>query len=337
VTLAGHQYLLGEHPADLPRPRKGKLGWNPPSPILDAFQRLLAQPKPGKQPVQRHHRLAVVVLLDRFLKWVKANRADDTHRWYADRLQVFSENIPVDLLVTELKPFHVQQWLDGMRNVTSGTKRNYVRAVKRCLSWCVEQGLIEKNPIAHLKKPPGGRRDNVIAPEEHQQILALSRDEQFRDLCNFSWHTGARCQETIALEARHLDLANHRIRFALGEEKPGTPVRLIYLNAEAEAIVARLAARWPAGPLFRNTDDLPWTPDATNCRFRYLARKLGKKFCLTDYRHSLATRLLAAGVDALTVSILLGHSDTSMLARVYAHINHDHSYLLAALGKVAGG
>lgn len=292
------------------------------------YHELMTAPKPAPLPPSD----AVAAVCDRFVDWVEKHRSADTYRWYRDRLQAFLDAIPKGLTVAQLKPFHVQEWIDQMPH-KSGTKRNYVRAVKRALAWAEEQGYIPRSPIAHLRKPAGGRRDNVITPKEHEEILSLTRDEHFKNLCHFCFLTGARCAEALAAEARHLDLQNHRIVFPVDEEKMERVPRIIYLCEEAEGIVRRLAEQYPEGKLFRNTQGRPWVPDATNCRFRTLARKIGRKVCLTDYRHSLATRLLAQKVDSLTVAILLGHADPTMLAKVYAHINHEHSYLLEAVRK----
>ena len=300
-----------------------------------AFRRyheiMASPPQPVVAPPPASERLAV--LFDRFLEWVEKNQAPDTYQWYHYRLQLFLDAVPKGLTVTQLKPFHVQQWIDAMTDSKSGTKRNCVRAVKRALKWCEEQGYIERSPIAYFKKPAAGKRDNVITPETHGSILRLTRDKNFRDLCHFCFLTGSRCAEALAIEARHLDLSNHRVIFPPDEEKMERAPRIIYLCDEAEDIVRRWAEKNPAGMIFRNTQGREWHPDATNCRFRYLAKKIGQKVCLTDYRHSLATRLLTQGVDALTVSILLGHADVSMLAKVYQHVNHEHSYLLEAVRK----
>ena len=66
-----------------------------------------------------------------------------------------------------------------------------------------------------------------------------------------------------------------------------------------------------------------------------LARKHGKKYCLYHFRHSWATRALQRGVDPLTVAILMGHADPSMLAKVYQHLAHDPDFLRQAAMKVS--
>jgi site-specific recombinase XerD len=71
-----------------------------------------------------------------------------------------------------------------------------------------------------------------------------------------------------------------------------------------------------------------------NCRFYTLKRKLKKRCCLYALRHIWATNALKKGVDPITVSVLMGHSDTNMLARKYAHLTHDPVYLQQAAQRV---
>jgi len=56
--------------------------------------------------------------------------------------------------------------------------------------------------------------------------------------------------------------------------------------------------------------------------------------CPTTWRHGFCTHLLLAGVDAVTVSILMGHRDASMVAKVYQHLTHNQDYLLGQLRRV---
>lgn len=126
------------------------------------YRELVASPPPAPPPLQSD---AVAVLRDRVLDWAEKHRSPDTYCWYKDRLQAFLKHIPGELTINELKPFHVQEWIDAM-TCRSGTKRNYVRAVKRAMAWAEEQGYIQRSPFAHLRKPAGGRRQAYfeIAP-----------------------------------------------------------------------------------------------------------------------------------------------------------------------------
>jgi integrase len=135
------------------------------------------------------------------------------------------------------------------------------------------------------------------------------------------------------VEARHVDVQQGRWVFPKSEEKMNRTTRVVYLTDQALEITQRLVLAHPEGPLFRNTHGVQWTTDAVNCRFSSIAKKLGKKYCLYAIRHTWMNRLLTSGVDGLTVAILAGHADPSMLARTYQHLSQNPEYLRGALRK----
>jgi hypothetical protein len=111
-----------------------------------------------RQPPERRTVPADLVsaLADLFLDWAQKNRASATYRWYQYRLALIVRRYPA-LRITDLKPFHVQQWIDSHDELSSGSRRNLARSIQRCLSWCEEQGLIDKDPIRRFRKPQGGQ------------------------------------------------------------------------------------------------------------------------------------------------------------------------------------
>ena len=112
--------------------------------------------KPATVPVPARTGDAVAVLCDRFLEWVQRHRSAATYEWYRYRLQRFVERYP-DLTADELRPYHVEQWVDGY-TLAQTSRRNYFRSVKRCLHWAVRQGYLAANPIANLEVPSGERK-----------------------------------------------------------------------------------------------------------------------------------------------------------------------------------
>jgi integrase len=313
VTIDGHQHNLGPNRDEAFR----------------RYHEMMARPE--RRRVAANSLLAVI---DAFLEWSQKHRSAATYEWYRSRLEMFVRSIPADLRADELRPLHVQQWIDGCHGVSSGTRRNYCRSIQRALHWAEQQGYIDRSPIAHMEKPPGGKREMVLSVDEFQSILAVTRDREFRDLLWVTWETGCRPQESLRLEARHVDLANSRWVLPQSEEKMGRIPRVIYLTETALEITERLLHTYPVGRLLRNTRGVAWTTDAVNCRFGTLKKKLGKRYCLYALRHTWMNRLLTSGVDGITVAVLAGHADTSTLARTYQHLSQNPTYLRQQLGRL---
>jgi integrase len=63
------------------------------------------------------------------------------------------------------------------------------------------------------------------------------------------------------------------------------------------------------------------------------ARKLGGKICLYNFRHSWCQAALKRGVDPVTVSVLMGHVDQSMIGKIYNHLAQDSQHMRDAAKK----
>jgi len=279
----------------------------------------------------------VVVIVDEFLEWCEKHRAPDTYRWYKDRLESFCKTIEPTLTADQLKPHHVQKWVDNYPvALKSGSRRNLIASIKRAMKWAEEQGYIERSSLTHMKKPGCGRKELVVTPEQYQALLDRTKDQQFKDLLTVTWETGCRPQESLRVEARHVDIAGNRWVFPASESKGKKIPRVVYLTPKALEITTRLMGEHPTGALFRNRDGLAWTPYATNCRFRRAKKKVGVKVSLYAIRHSFATHALMNGVDCIAVSTLMGHSDPSTLAKTYQHISQSPAFMQEQLKRAVG-
>ena len=354
---------------------------------IKRFHELMAKPA--------RRRLAsdlLSVVIDAFLDWTQKHKAPDTYEWYRYRLERFAKRYP-DVRASALKPFHVQEWADSY-NFSVTSRRNYLRSVKRCLKWATRLGYLDQNPIADLEVPAAENSEIVVSSDEFERLLSLNRDPAFRELLWVTWKSGCRPQESLRVEARHVDLKNRRWVFPKSESKNRKTVRVVYLTNEAFEITQRLVEQHPTGRLFRNSLGQPWTTSAVNCAFSRLRIRLGKqllrerKLAVADedvlefsrslkperkvkgiqqpkserelfqearrkltfrlalslvpnvslyaLRHSWATHALERGVDALTVSVLMGHRDPSTLAKVYQHLDQNPIYLLDQASKAVG-
>lgn len=320
--------------------RKGR-GW-----YLEVNGKQIKLGDDRKEAFDRYHQLMagqsptgiqVSEVLDAFLAWCQQHRASRTYDWHKSRCDGFwqflkSKNLNF-LTVDELKPFHLDDWIAEHPTWNPGMRRGAMLSVQRAFNWAVKRGTIPSSPIAHLEKPPQGKRENVITPEMFRTICGHVKDAAFRDLITVAWEVGCRPQEILQVEARHHD--NRRWVFPANESKGKKRIRVVYLTDAAEAITKRHAQQFPSGPIFRSRTGKPWKRFAINCRFCRLAKKIGRKFALVDFRHSFVTRLLKEGVDPITIAALCGHADLSMIAKVYAHVQQDPEHLVKALKKGA--
>ncbi len=370
VTIAGKQHNLG-------RDKKA---------AFQEYYRLMNQPAEHRQVSGR----TMAAVIDDFLEYLSRNRAPDTYRWYRDLLQKFIV-LHKELRVDDIRPFHVQRWVDSYSHLSRTSRRNHMRSVKRCIKWAVAQGYLDQNPLQHLSIPNGERKEILVRDDEYQQILQFASPDSLRDLFITTWETGCRPQESLRVEARHVDTTNQRWVIPPSEAKGERITRTVYLTDRALEISKRLMEQHPEGKLFRNAKGDSWTCAAVNCAIDRMRVRIGKRelkrlgrqvstndiasfipelsptrkskgtefrktdaelrceaknkltkrlaaslvprYSLYAFRHSFATHALERGVDSVTVAVLMGHSDPSMLAKVYQHLTQNPKFMLEQVKK----
>lgn len=273
-------------------------------------------------------------LTTKYMAWCEKHRSVRTTEWYQGHLTNFLAHLgpDADMPAMSMKPFHLVEWTDSKPTWGNSYKGSGIVAVKRAFNWGEEMGLIDNNPVKKTKKPTPVRREIYMTPEDFEEILAdLGEDDPFKDIFQFGWYSGARPQESRAIEPRHVDLENERIVFPVLESKGKRSKRVIYLQGVALEIVQRLMAEGRPGKIFLNSRGTPWTKYALCNRFFRISVKRGKRLFPYAQRHGFGTRKLIQGHDHLTVAALMGHTDGSMLAKIYSHLDKDTEHLKRAL------
>jgi integrase/recombinase XerC len=285
--------------------------------------------------------LTVAEVFDKYLDWVKKNRAPRTAEWYQEHIQDFINFKPevARLPVKELKPFHVVEWADSHGDRWSNAyRRGAIVAIQRPMNWAEELGYIDATPIKRIPKPQPQRRESLVTPDAWEKIKShYAEGDPFRDILEFAWETGCRPQEAKRIEPRHVQLDQHRVVFPVEESKGKKYSRVIFMTPRAEEILCRRMAGIERGVVFRNEDGAPWTAQAMACRFARLKKHLGVKFAAYDFRHGFAQDMLEKGNDATTVGALMGHVDGRMVSQVYSHMRQAESHLQRVLQRRANG
>lgn len=303
------------------------------------YHELMAE-RAKKKPAP-HGIKTVNVALERFMDHVSDNRAPRTYEFYKRVLKSFRLSLPCEgeqLSISGLLPAHVTDWIAKHPGWAPTTRHGAIHALKKAIRWACKQWRLGESPLADVEAPTPTRREVIITAAQWPELLAASTDNEFRDLLGFLWESGARPQEARNAERRHFDEANRRLVFLKEESKVKKFARVIYLNDAAFETVKRLCEKWPEGKIFRMPNGRPWTRNAIRCRFRRqrLHRRVKLKIdgiCCYAIRHSYATNALQNGVDAVTLAVLMGHADASMVANVYQHLATNPLFLLEAARK----
>jgi integrase len=281
--------------------------------------------------------LTVAQVCDLFLDWSCRHNDPRTYAWYKDFLQSFCDVYGTLRAATQLKPFHLTRWLDRHDGWGDGTRRCAITAVKRAFNWAADKGLLPANPVKKVRKPPARSRDRVLKPEEKAEILEAIKDQEFKDFVFAMQETGCRPSEVARVTAADADLDEGV--WVLKKHKTGKKTgqsRTVYLTPAMVELTKRLVEAYPTGPLFRGPrGGKPFTKNGIRCRFRRLREKLPHLAGVISYsyRHSFATDALENGVGVAEVAELLGHKDTTMLMKHYAHLKEKREHLRQAALK----
>lgn len=291
-----------------------------------AYHRLMASEGRSVEP----SKLTAHQLCDLFLDHVQRHRKASTYGWYVIHLQSFSDHSG-SVKAAGIKPLHLTSWLDAPRKKAWGpsTRRGAITAVKRCWAWAAEEGHLEDNSLASVKRPPMGRRAGM-ADGDVDKVIGAIESSQLRDFVQAMTETGCRPGELSGMTASDL---GPECRTVLVRNKLGD--RVVTLTEKASSLMSRLAKDRPEGPIFLNTKGRPWNRNALRCAFRKIRAKTGVEGAVPyAFRHLFGTRAIERGVDSLLVAELMGHKDVTMLQQHYAH--HKAETLRRAAEKATG-
>jgi site-specific recombinase XerD len=235
---------------------------------------------------------------------------------------------PADLHLADLQAYQSQRVaLDGVTPTTVNRVLNYVLTALREQA---EAGVPVDAAVFRLRPLPEPQRLPRYLPDlDYQRLEAfvqarLDSPDPLLRLENACFlvlaHTGLRASECVYLQVGDLDLPGRRLLVRQGK---GRKDRVVYLSDLAALALTRYLGSAPRpahAPLWIR-------PNGRPLRYEWLANKmaaLGLAAGVAEVsphrlRHSLATRLLNAGMDLTRIQKLLGHTQLST-TQVYAHL-----------------
>jgi integrase len=275
-------------------------------------------------------------LLTEYVEHVRRTRAPSTWRNAEQSTRLVLVPHLGALPLADLRAPPIRDAFDRLRDVGTSAKRQAFEILNRALGYAVRRGVIDANPCAGVPRPRHRGRDmSVWSPEQIGQFLDRATDHPRFAAAVLAMTAGLRAGEIRGLRWDDLDvrartLTVRRQHGRDGERAPksSSSRRAVPLTGVALAALERHRARLvdlfdaPPAAMFPAPHGGPVSAPVLQRDWRAMVEMSGlPRRRLHEMRHSAGSLLIAEGVDARTVSEILGHSSPSVTLAIYTHSN----------------
>ena len=224
--------------------------------------------------------------------------------------------------------------------LSGATIRRIHGVLHQALDAAVRENLIARNPadgIALPKKKTAPKQ--ILNDAQLERFLETIREDNvWHDFFYTELTTGLRRGELCGLIWSDFDEANGALsiyrtvrtekggRLVTGETKTGAGKRTIILPPSTANLLSARKRNAYSEWIFPDPLRLerPTRPNAAYVRMKELLKKAGlPSIRFHDLRHTFATHALTSGVDAKTLSGILGHTQASFTLDTYTHMTGD--------------
>jgi integrase len=202
------------------------------------------------------------------------------------------------------------------------TVNRVITALKATLQFAYERKQVHSREAwSHLQKFGGvesARLQRLTTAEAKRLLNACPPD--FRRLVEVALLTGCRYGELCALNAGDYDSESKTLLIA--DSKSGKP-RRIPLTDEGHQLLEELTAGRESGvPILAKADGTRWSTSEQSRRIAAAcaAANISPPVTFHAIRHSFASMLVERGTPLMFVATVLGHRDTRMVEKHYAHL-----------------
>ena len=204
----------------------------------------------------------------------------------------------------------------------------------------VQQRLVAKNPTNGTVIPKNNYAPKQILTEPQLTAFleVVKQDPVWSDFFYTELTTGLRRGEICGLRWQDFDEKTGRLQIrrsvttkegggvAVGQTKTKNGIRTIQLPPSTVELLKARKKKSFSDWIFPNPTvlEIPMSPATAYRRMKTLLRYAGlPSIRFHDLRHTFATHALTSGVDAKTLSGILGHTNASFTLDTYTHVTTD--------------
>ncbi len=224
--------------------------------------------------------------------------------------------------------------------LSDGTVRHIHSMLHLAMGDAVRARVIPVNPTDGATVPkPNREAKRILNDRELEQFMAeIQKDAVWHDFFYTELTTGLRRGEICALIWQDFDEAKGTLKvtrtlhctkigkYTTGDTKTGKGTRTITLPLSTAQLLQErknaVQSQWIFPDPLR--PEYPIVPSAAYTHMKKLLKKAGlPAIRFHDLRHTFATHALTSGVDAKTLSGILGHTNASFTLDTYTHVTGD--------------
>jgi integrase len=235
--------------------------------------------------------------------------------------------------LSEIRRVDVQDFADALcaDGLDASTVRNTLMPLRVIFRRAVARGELALNPTTGLELPAvEGMRERVASPAEAETLLA-ALPERHRAIWATAMYAGLRRGELLALRWEDVDLARGVIRVERSWDAHEGVVAPKSRAARRSVPIAgvlrehlvehKLRSGRHVGLAFGTSALQPFTPSNVWRRARAAWMHAGlEPIGLHECRHTFASLMIAAGVNAKALSTYMGHSSVTITYDRYGHL-----------------
>lgn len=297
----------------------------------DAMQEVEAREKTAlcktrKQNVCRH--LTVGELLSRYMTVALSNPVTirETRYHAAHLLRLFRNRQAARLTCDDMLRFIEAQRARGLRQTTINRR---ISILHSALRWAVRMKLLPNDPLADIRLPQASsRRTPPPTPQELRRIFRVAAPHLQRVII-LGIYCGPRIgpSELFRLQWQDVDLERGLIRMPNADKGARDAAREIPIR---KALLPLLRQWHKIDSAIGSGHVIHWRGRQVRTVHRAwhaALRRAGIQRVFSPYslRHAYATYSAANGASLKSLSALMGHSDATMLLRVYQHTLENQS------------
>ncbi len=234
----------------------------------------------------------------------------------------------------------VNEDADGGHALSDATVNHIHTMLHGAMKDAVQAHIIPRNPTEGPTAPkPNYKPKKILNEQELETFMALIReDEVWYEFFYTELMTGLRRGEICGLMWKDFDEKKGTLSvcrtlhskemgvFALGATKTSKGTRTLVLPPSIVELLRQRKKRAVSQWIFPQpvSPELPMSPDSAYRRLKVLLKQAGlPDIRFHDLRHTFATHALTSGVDAKTLSGILGHTNASFTLDTYTHVTPD--------------